>query len=199
MKQEEIRVMFDMDGVFADFVSEFRAYAGLLGSWYPTNYWFQNDEVVSQKTTDEIFKRIAAVRNFWTTLDTLIGPDDVGGLWRLDDKFWRIQKYVVTCRVATRGRSVGWQTKKWLDQYGLYFPVYVALGHSKTDACKMLGITHAIEDCPQHAVDLTNVGIKCYLIDRLYNRQENTKYPVENIPRVKTVKEFCEKVMEEVE
>lgn len=191
-------VMFDVDGVLADFSYGFRAYAKILGHAPEIKPYSHSDPRHTQwdwpdLTGEALSKTWDAVKrsgNFWYTLPPLVGLAEAKRIQRfaLDHPV-----YFVTARV---GASARFQTVLWLRDYlGLLDPNVIVSSDKGDTACD-LGATHSIEDKAGNAVYIAYVtrgSTRSYLIDRPYNRFDHGVLG-SKVTRVQTVAEFMDDV-----
>ena len=198
MEKKE-KVMLDVDGVIADFVGEFRAYAGLPRYWYPHVYDLHEDagvlehgmkwwrkyprigEFSEREYVNRILEKMKTVRNFWLTLRAHAWRTELWAMFQVFNVFF------ITSRFQTRGWSVHRQTRTWLSVHfpGLG-PFQIIVTEDKARFCASHNITFALEDSPFVARKLMEEGVNAYLIDRPYNQDET------DIPHTSSVRKFGE-------
>ena len=61
------------------------------------------------------------------------------------------------------------QTKRWLRDHGIDFPVIVT--EDKGKAAKELGVTLAVDDSPEDIRSYKVAGIPCYVVPKPYNQK----------------------------
>lgn len=180
-------IVFDIDGVLADFVCGFiRLAEGILKHQVKqkTHDTCWNDFGLTDSEIDLVWVEVKKQeRLFWRYLPALANTKDFAELRCLNDQR---EIYFVTNRVGEKAKL---QTEQWLASYGIPKPT-VILSNKKVDIANAVGASHIIEDKLENVLNGACYGIKCYLIDRPYNQ---TDLP---IPRVKTLSQFFEAVRE---
>jgi uncharacterized HAD superfamily protein len=185
-------IVFDVDGVLADFIQGFTNLAnGLYGTpvittamqptWdgYPGMNGLQIDG-----TWDVIKKKDWT---FWYNLHPLVSNEV---FQRINDLSDDNQVYFVTARI---GREAKQQTEGWLHKHGIVYPT-VIISPNKGEACQLVKATHAIEDKAGNAIAIQYMSsARSYIIDRPYNRYDNSVVGTK-VKRVKTVDEFLNDV-----
>jgi 5'(3')-deoxyribonucleotidase len=101
---------------------------------------------------DRVWRTIEETPNFWTTLK----PLEDGAVKRLYDLSgehnWEV--FFITQRPATAGRTVQWQTHKWLVEHGFGMPSVIPLSGGRGKAASALRLDYLIDDTPQNCVDV---------------------------------------------
>lgn len=168
-----MKIMIDMDDVLTNFNKAFLILANeMFGT--PVDIKIENWDFwksvpgLSLEMEEKIWERITATENFYETLPLYASEKDLTRLREiLIDGTHEI--YFVTSRFPVKGRSVQYQSQKWLQKY-LGTNVSVIVNSSKGELCRLLGIDFAIDDAPHHIDNLLNHGITTYIIDWPYNR-----------------------------
>lgn len=193
-------IMFDIDGVLADFSYGFRALARVSG-FAPEIRPYSHTDPRHEKwdwpdlTGEALAKTWDAVRrsgNFWYNLPPLVNRVDVK----------RIQKLAIPdpSRVffvtARKGLNVKFQTAFWLrDVFGILDPS-VIVSADKGDTALDIGATYSIDDKAGNAVYVayrTKGATKSYIIDRPYNRFDHDVLG-SKVTRVSDLSEFLDDV-----
>jgi 5' nucleotidase, deoxy (Pyrimidine), cytosolic type C protein (NT5C) len=174
-----LRIGFDMDGTLADFRSAFaQVQERLFGRAVaaddeaaPEVREHQQHAGSAADTTEEprrsdrrlsrhlgpgererVWQVIEGTPDFWTTLQ----PVDARAITRLnqltDEYHWEV--FFITQRPATAGRTVQWQTFKWLVDHGFQTPSVIPLSGSRGQAASALQLDFLVDDTPQNCVDV---------------------------------------------
>ena len=179
-------VVFDMDGVCADFV---RGFTNLLcniqgqdlsGS-YGTGAQLSWDFDVEKHVLDEAWDRVRASTTFWTTLDTLLTPAETNDLRHF------ARDYDVRYMTARIGSTAREQTEKWLHHHGMLWGPVIISPPSKLALCNALAPYAILDDKPSVITELLVGGHMCYTRDWPYNRGIQG-------PRVSSLTEFFTRV-----
>lgn len=180
------RLIIDVDGVLADFVSAWvRTTAELTGleiSPDPQCWdWFRGH--VSKKQEALIWAHIKASPDWWLNVPVLIDDGTTRRLQEFDD---RHDLYFVTSRVGLTARS---QTEAWLRRhFDMDNPTVVISGH-KGDIAVGIAAHAAIDDKLEHVCEIdvrTGTKTASFLLDRPYNQGPVTP----GVVRVRSLLEF---------
>ncbi len=170
-------VMFDVDGVLADFHQGYddlcrKLKKPVLG---PDAPW-------DTKWDTDVWREIKTSNVWWTELPSI--PDS--------SAFFRIatlnsEVYFVTARP---GIDVKRQTERWLTWHGIENPT-VILSSRKGEIAAALGANFSIEDKAGNAVYISyqSPATRSYLVDRPYN-QFNPEMLGRKVVRIKEIEEF---------
>jgi hypothetical protein len=184
------RIMFDVDGVLADFVKAYTTEAvamGLLDQIITTPEqpeWSFEGVGLSKEAGELVWNRIEANPGWWyTQVESMISEHEAR---RINGLMLRNQVYFVTNRyVGNDSLNVQLQTSGWLGSIGIANASVITTA-SKGDIAKALRITHAVEDNAENAVAIAQHVSQTYMYTRKYN--ELVYFP----HRVKTLKEFLD-------
>jgi hypothetical protein len=179
-------VMFDIDGVLADFKLGFaQEYERVHAQPFP----LPPGEGMWGDFLDKL--TWASVKNsltFWQELPPLINGSEAQRIAMLTRK---AAVYFVTARP---GRSVAYQTEVWLYGLGIRSGA-VILSSRKGEMCKALGADYAIDDkagnCVYMAYESPRTHV--YICDQSHN-QFDPRVLGSKVKRVKTVSEFLDDV-----
>ena len=164
-----LRVAFDLDGVLANLDEPYqvarRALFGSEGS--------RPASVVEEETEDEpeggeagasrvrgltrlqqsdLWRRIAQVPDFWTTLQPL-EPGVVQGIQALATRYhWHV--FFVTQRPDSAGETTQRQTQRWLIRQGFELPTVIVMHGSRGQLADALQLDFLVDDTPKHCVDV---------------------------------------------
>jgi hypothetical protein len=174
-----LRIAFDLDGVLADLEEPYTAARlALFGSSsVPPSTGSaesaEEAESVEEAGTDEdsrsktsaprvrgltrgqqsgVWKRIARVPDFWTTLRPL-EPRVVHGIQSLATRY-RLHVFFVTQRPDTAGETTQRQTQRWLIQQGFELPAVIVMHGSRGRLAELLQLDVLVDDTPKHCVDV---------------------------------------------
>ncbi len=186
------RIVFDVDGVLADFTWGFTELRQRL---YGEGYIITSSEAQSwdehsaghsdynRRTWDHIIQS----DTFWAGLPKAITESTVDHIIELESVH---DLYFATSRIGTRVKE---QTEDWLMNNLLLFTPTVILTKYKGEFCKCIGATMAIDDKADNASAiawLTEGKTQSYLLDRPYNRYDETKIGSSKVKRIYTVDDF---------
>ena len=185
-------VLFDIDGVLADFVKGFTTLASRMFEGVPIT------ETVNQPKWDGFpgmtDKQIAAVwaeidtgRPFWSELEPMATEYE---LERIDQLTSFADVYFTTAR---RGEGALFQTKAWLHDRAIWNP-NIILVHKKGEVAKALNATFMIDDKAGNAVyaeyhNKDRWDFQSYVLDRPYNRFD-AEVIGSKVKRVSTVERY---------
>ena len=174
-------VMFDIDGVLADFTSGYRGIEEKRGlpittgdSW--DDYWAK-----------EVWNEIKASPTFWMELTPVPELMANPALWRemnrLNQDIWYV--------TSRPGIDVRRQTEYWLRSFGIRYP-QVILSNHKGEIAKGLNATHSIEDKAGNAVIIKYLQPKCdsFLIHTPYNANMDHAVIGRQVKRIYSVEEY---------
>jgi 5'(3')-deoxyribonucleotidase len=185
-------VMFDVDGVLAEFIGGFTARAARIFPGVPITYGRDQPSWngFPGMTKPMISATWDSIRNdpaFWfdlSSLTTYEEEDRIRILCATQDV------YFVTARHA--GPSAKQQTEMWLqDRIGLQYPT-VVLSTKKGEVAKAIGADFCIDDKASNASTvawLTEDKTKSHLLDRPYNRVD-PDFMASSVVRVSSVTEY---------
>ncbi len=166
-----LRIAFDLDGVLADLEEPYtaakRALFGSGGS--PPASVVAVEEAADEESVagsagptrvrgltrsqqSAVWKRIAQVPNFWTTLNPL-EPRVVRGIQLLATRYhWHV--FFVTQRPDSAGETTQRQTQRWLIQQGFDLPAVIVMRGSRGRLAELLQLDVLVDDTPKHCVDV---------------------------------------------
>ena len=195
-------IMFDIDGVLADFV---KGYLDLARELFPhapeidtrANPTWSFDGYLSRWEQTKVWEVVERSVSFWLDISPLVGAatfDEISRVCR------RHTVYFVTDR---RGVRVQQQTEKWLEYYGILNP-HVILSKRKGDVARAVGATHAIDDkwCNAHCIHWISDApqTQVFLLNRPYNQVATTpQVGAAGVTRIYRVREFLHAIETEVE
>lgn len=97
--------------------------------------------------------------------------------------------YIITSRDNGEYINPKEMTKDWLKKYKIYYDKLILTGrYEKGPVCKENNIDIMIEDSIRNCEDIENNGVKCYIMDTRYNKNET------RFERVRTWKEIYSKI-----
>lgn len=198
MKSKKV-VLFDIDGVLADFVEGFTSYAQGLFPEVPVTQTANQPRWdgfpgMTHEQVESVWQEVELDRLFWYDLKPLASPDEFLALNQLT---LAAQVYFTTAR---GGVDALHQTREWLYDQGVYKPS-VILVKQKGEVARALGASYMIDDKAGNAVyaEYHNKGqaFKSYLIDRPYN-QFDAQVIGSKVKRVQTVGEYLNDIWQSI-
>ncbi len=190
-------IMFDIDGVLADFVLGFTALAGNKFKVKPTSHsetfdWHMTG-IMTKDQVDDTLDEVRKSADFWRNLPLArdVTPDDLGRIQHLNELH---RVYFVTSRIES-GNTLQ-QTRWWFFRQGIT-PPNVIMSSKKGEVAKSIKADYSIDDKWDNAHCIhwisDNPQTKSYLIDRPYNHVSNI-VGAQRVKRITTVKEFLDDV-----
>lgn len=186
-------IVFDLDGVLADFSAHFTKTAGrILEKSVPVTRTVEHEEwsVFPGLSPEDVTKTWAYIANnpvFWTELPALVGNDDQEAIKDLAAH----NVYFATSRKTPGSLRA---SKEWVyANLGILQPS-VVVTHRKGELCKVVDATYFIDDKSENvdcAVWMTDGKTKSYILSRLYNEGLYAPHS-SKARRVATVREFIE-------
>ena len=189
-------IMFDVDGVLADFQLAFYEEARALDSTVDIScanhgaYW-HDFETISKETVDKTWEKIQHTPGWWMKLKPLV---DSSVFKRINAIHLEHTFYFVTSRVVAGQMPVQLQTKSWLQGHGIYAPCVITSSR-KGEVAKAVNADFSIEDKWENAQCVhwfTDGATKSYLINRSYNQVGGVGS--RNVVRVNTVEEYLDAI-----
>ncbi len=204
MSKSKSVVMFDVDGVLADFLGGFTKLAQSFdpsvplltyGEADPANGIYQNErwdfdpKLFPPKLVDKVWQEIKKDSSrFWAELEPLAGMGVFDWLAETN-----LDVYFVTSRLGARAKP---HTEYWLGRMGVFRPT-VIISSLKGECAKSLGASYSIEDKAGNAVMIKYWSPKThsYILDWPYNRWDQDILG-QQVRRVASVEEFLADVEE---
>lgn len=188
-------ILFDMDGVLANFITAFTTLGNkLFGTPIVDNQehpsWDFRDSLTSEQQS-EIWGVLRNTANWWASLSSLVSAEVFE---RIEDLTYWYEVYFVTHRMHDVYFPAGEQTIRWLHDYGILHP-RVIVSPNKGEIAKAVGADYSIEDNWENACAIHWMVKRCksFLIERRYNEEAREIIPP-GIIRVKTVEEYLDYV-----
>lgn len=188
-------VVFDIDGVLADFSAHFTKTAECVtGKPLPVTRTVEHEawSVFPGLTPEDVTRTwtyIASNPVFWTELPALLSNDDQESLKALAPH----NVYFATSRKTPGSLRA---SKEWIyANLGIVQPS-VVVTHRKGEFCKVVDAAYFIDDKSENvdcAIWMTDGKTKSYAIDRIYNQGTYAPHS-SKARRVATVREFIEEV-----
>lgn len=187
MSKKTLRpVMFDIDGVLADFMHGYLRVARTLGHDVEL---VSHEDIVSWNQFSFVgaWNKIHRAANFWCTLPALLCVHTFN---RIEELQKRRPVYFVTSRPHTA--DIKHQTALWLDSRGISNPS-VIITPSKGQIAAAIGAAYLLDDKAGNAVYTAyeSPKTKAFLLDRKYN-QFNPDVIGSKVQRVKSVEAFLD-------
>ena len=186
-------IMFDVDGVLADFDLAFTFLANkIFGT--PISCTFDQKEwnfrtILTNSQQSRVWVVVKNTPYWWENLASLV---DQKIMRQINALCLNNEVYFITARTHS-WTPLGVQTQRWLMEQGIEHPRVVVTA-DKGEACKILKVNYALEDnwgnaCAIHWMS----GAKSFLINRHYNEKARGIIS-EGITRVGTVLEFIDAI-----
>ena len=185
-------ILFDVDGVLADFVGAFTRQAkkmNFLKEAISTEDQLNWDGFgMTQKQMNSVWDVILGTEHWWYQLDPLISQPSFR---QIQDLTYDHQVVFVSAREGIHPQR---DTVNWLTDRGVVTPS-VIITKRKGEIARALDADYSLEDKPENAAVIHWMAdvkpCKSYIIDRPYNRVD---YLPKKIKRVKTVEEFLNEI-----
>lgn len=187
-----LRIGFDVDGVLANFEKYYLGRAKELWPDYVRkSEW---DFGLTKDQQDVLWKEIRGTMDFWNDLE-VIGDQHLlmNDLWLANRNHTLV---FVTSRVPTLGASTELQTARWLDhELDVDYPTVIVVDHwyEKAPLYKHLHLDAYIDDKGLTVDRMSQLGQNIYVFDQDWNRDCSKV-----VPRVKTIREYIQKVEEQL-
>lgn len=195
MKHKKV-VLFDIDGVLADFVKGFTQYARRFFPETPITPTAEQPKWdgypgLTPEETEIVWEHVNKDPLFWYSLPPLATEDEFLSLNLLT---LQAQVYFTTAR---HGDGVIRQTREWLYDQGVYSPSVILVKH-KGEIARALDANFLIDDKAGNAVyaeyhNKGRKGFQSYLIDRPYN-QFDAGVIGSKVKRIKRVEEYLDDI-----
>lgn len=184
-------ILFDVDGVLADFVYAFTRECGIEPYSTPLLQVWDFGDTISKSVQSKAWEKIIKTPMWWADyVPTLASLQEFG---RIDDL--TLDNQVVFCTNRTGTPSPQRQTEAWLIMQGNILNPHVIVSKRKGDVAKAIDADYAIDDTAENAACVHWIAdskpCKSYILDRPYNR---TKFLPTKVRRVFSVAEFLEDV-----
>jgi len=188
MNSEKGAVVFDVDGVLADFYVGYRLIEQGLG--LPVTM----EDTWAAYLDDRVWKIINGSAVYWKDLPPCVSPLT---FVRINALQYGREVYFVTARV---GINPSLQTQTWLEFNGVHRP-QVILTNRKAEACRAVYAEYSLEDKAGNAVAISYISpnTKSFLLDvprgkaRTHNQFDHQVIGG-SVHRVDTVEDFLNKV-----
>jgi hypothetical protein len=191
-------IMFDVDGVLADFVQGFTTLAHDMFPEVPITLTVDQPKWdgfpgMTREQINKVWRVIDQADDFWPNLPAL--PIPAGDICDLQ---LRAQVYFVTNR---KGQNVVEQTKRWLWRQGIEAPDVMAAG-LKGEIARGLNANYMLDDKAGNVLhayyhNLDRKAFKSYVLDRPYN-QFDTTVVGSGVIRVKTIDDFISDINRDI-
>lgn len=175
-------VVFDLDGVLADFYEGYDRACVALGEPVPPRSPWRWDDRWNKK----VWEHIRHSPMFWRTLDPLVPAQTFQRISKLG---YNNDVYFATSRP---GVNVKGQTQGWLSEQGIAFPTVVITG-AKGEFAAAVKATHLLDDKAGNCVFTAYHYRDCKtcILDAPYN-QYDPEVLGSKVIRVGTVEEFLD-------
>lgn len=189
-----MKVMFDVDGVLAEFTESFTRLAFQHGLYKKIvkgkdqATWAFDSENGDKMDEQAVWDIIDNSMNWWCTLNPMATEKEIDMLvdWMANKKN---TAYFMTARKNTVGSNADLQTRFWLKSIGIDTERWQVIAgvKDKGKLCKERDITIGIDDKPSNLISLYNAGVTPIVMDYQYNRE------LTHFNRVNSLGEFLEK------
>lgn len=184
-------VIFDCDGVLADFVLAFTKEIGAPVPWGTRenkSKWDFSD-VFTKQQIDDAWSRIRNDKHWWTYVPAL---EDEYVFSDIDSLQYDYHVLFVTARV---GLNPQMQTQRWLWDHGVD-DAHVVVTDKKGEIARAVDASYHVDDKPQNAacVHWMSEKTKSYFVEHDYRRGGD--WLPERIKRIKSVKEYIADIKE---
>ena len=145
---KNIRIALDLDEVIIDFIGGYKQYMGIKGDVKNFNFSYATNDIVHELHD-----------SFWKALKPKISPNDINFL-----PVAYISKRHFDERIS----------QEWIESNGFpCVPIYHIKEGSKIPMVKKLEIDYFVDDHILNFQELSNAGIKTFLMDCQHNQQFN--------------------------
>ena len=190
-------IIFDVDGVLADFVWGFSSLAGCKPPWTVQQHkasWDFN-EVMDRVTWKETWAKVMNDPLFWYNLPALISED----VWKqIEELHSDNQVLFVTNRMSSHNAQD--QTRAWLEKHGIHYP-NVVLSAKKGEIAAAVAADYHLDDKPQNAAAVHWMADRrpciSYFLRRTHTESATDWLP-KNIRVVTSVSEYLRDIEEGV-
>lgn len=190
-------ILFDVDGVLADFCLGFTQLAGVASPWgtVAQKQWQFDEQFISPELRHATWERVTKTPGWWETLEPLVSKNTI---WSIS---WLQQNgcNVVFCTNREGTPSPQVQTAHWLQNHGFEGNPHVILSKRKGEIAKAIDADYAIDDKPENVACIHWIAdaqpCKSYVITRPYNL---VNYLPAKVRRVDTVNQFLSDIQEGV-
>ena len=189
-------IVFDVDGVLADFSKTFTALGAQIFKTPQvsdlTQVTWEYTDLMSAEQRTWVWKVLRETPEWWTTFSPLVSPED---FLRIEFLTVHNEVYFVTNRFSNR-RPPGEQTLTWLKCQGISDP-RVIVSSRKGEIARAVKADYVLEDNWSNAcaIHWMAEGCRTFLIKRGYNEEARKVIP-EGITVVESVGEFLDQIEE---
>jgi 5'(3')-deoxyribonucleotidase len=193
-------VVFDVDGVLADFIGGAVAIARAMGCNAPliTTREHQHWDVypgLDDRDVSLLWKYISEHPMFWSQLDPLVSASEI---MKIQDLILGGNRVYFATNRNTPGAAES--TREWIAYYLGCSSANIVITHRKGEFCKVVDADYYIDDKSENvdcAIWMTDKKTKAYVLTRPYNSGVYAPHS-KKARRVATVAEFLEDVQHEV-
>ena len=181
-------ILFDVDGVLADFCYGFTKEAGVV-PWSHTaqQTWQFPEDKIPLELRAATWEKVTTTNNWWCALPAMASGIAFNWISNMDT-----HNHMVFGTNRKGTPNAQYQTKRWLERKGIAHP-NVVLTKFKGELAKVMKADYAIDDSPENAacIHWLSDETKSYIIDRPYNR---VSFLPKRVRRVSSVEEFLEDI-----
>ncbi len=188
-------VVFDIDGVLADFAYGFSSHAVSRGWMDRPNFneeiltWNWHPDTLTKGQVNDLWREVDHSTIFWQNLPPLFPQHHIQQLHALKEEF-DLEFWYVTGRSEGKDNQTRKQTLRWLWQYKLPDSENLLMNNNKSQVLLQLSANHeivsVIEDNPKNIQDLWLNGWPVVQMVYPYNELASE----DDIPRVHSLGEY---------
>jgi hypothetical protein len=147
------RIGIDIDDVLADFIG---AYCERFRNGEAPSFWEFDKDFMTR------YESIGQDREFWTSLKTIVAPQDMA--------------FEPVAYITSRPESLREFTEQWLFEVNKYPAAPVFFASDKLETIKKLNIDKFIDDKTSTFKALNKAGVLCYLFSSSHNQYVNAGF-----------------------
>ncbi len=196
----KIKVGFDIDAVFANFVKTFTSFANkekgtpIINHSTERKSWFlKNEYPLSEEEIKELWEKFLEIENIYEEFELEDEEDFKAFLDFVKKHNTKVEVFFITARRNTKkGKHVIEQTKDWFKKHG-YENANVHIAFEKGSKAKELELDYFIDDKHTHIEEVLKAckKTKAYLLNKPYNEEFE-------LPRVYSLKEFLRNIENDI-
>jgi acid phosphatase class B len=196
MKSNRVVAAVDVDDCVCDFLPAFTLVAhklfGVRSDLLPVDWTFSNYGL-SKEQINKVWEALSRDKEFWFNLPRR-SDAPVGSMHRLRG----VTKYFITARTDILvGGNAQKVTSAWIAEkfYGGEPRPCVIAGARKGETCRVLGVTHFLDDSEANCLDVVQSAPECKVYIKDYSHNQSFRHPA--VQRVASFDEFASIVSKE--